>query len=69
MFTPPIREGGAYMQRCLRYKQLMYDILIYYLYNKVLEFNVSMTCEGCSNAVNRVLGRLDGQFKMVDGLV
>ena len=28
-----------------------------------------MSCEGCSNAVNRVLGRLDGQCKMMDGLV
>jgi copper chaperone len=24
------------------------------------EFNVKMTCEGCSGAVNRVLKRLDG---------
>lgn len=24
------------------------------------EFGVEMSCEGCANAVNRVLGRLDG---------
>lgn len=24
------------------------------------QFNVTMTCSGCSNAVNRVLQRLDG---------
>lgn len=24
------------------------------------EFDVTMTCSGCSNAVSRVLGRLDG---------
>ncbi|XP_022663678.1 copper transport protein ATOX1-like [Varroa jacobsoni] len=29
--------------------------------SKVYEFEVEMTCEGCSGAVKRVLGKLDGQ--------
>jgi len=29
--------------------------------SQVHEFKVEMTCEGCSNAVNRVLGKLQGQ--------
>lgn len=29
---------------------------------QVHEFNVAMSCEGCSNAVNRVLSRQQGQF-------
>uniref|UniRef100_A0A060TA10 ARAD1D23540p n=1 Tax=Blastobotrys adeninivorans TaxID=409370 RepID=A0A060TA10_BLAAD len=28
------------------------------------QFNVSMSCEGCSNAVNRALGRLEGVEKV-----
>ncbi|GMM52100.1 copper metallochaperone [Starmerella bacillaris] len=30
----------------------------------VYEFEVTMTCEGCVNAVNRVLNRLDGVQKV-----
>ncbi|XP_063231752.1 uncharacterized protein LOC134536115 [Bacillus rossius redtenbacheri] len=29
--------------------------------SKVYEFNVAMTCGGCSGAVERVLGKLKGQ--------
>ena len=32
--------------------------------SKVHEFSVAMTCEGCSAAVNRVLGRLQGVSKV-----
>ncbi|XP_046394875.1 copper transport protein ATOX1 [Ischnura elegans] len=28
---------------------------------QIHEFNVAMTCEGCSGAVERVLGKLKGQ--------
>ncbi|CAH1100549.1 unnamed protein product [Psylliodes chrysocephalus] len=29
--------------------------------SKVYEFNVKMTCDGCSGAVDRVLGKLKGK--------
>ena len=29
---------------------------------QVHEFNVTMTCEGCSGAVKRVLGKLEGSW-------
>ncbi|XP_076344801.1 copper transport protein ATOX1-like [Tachypleus tridentatus] len=29
--------------------------------SEIYEFQVEMTCEGCSNAVKRVLGKLEGQ--------
>ncbi|KAK3881760.1 hypothetical protein Pcinc_013841 [Petrolisthes cinctipes] len=34
--------------------------------NKVHEFTVEMTCEGCSGAVSRVLGKLGDKVSKVD---
>ena len=37
---------------------------------QVYEFKVSMSCEGCSAAVNRVLGRLQGKTSLsVDPII
>ncbi|KAI3420830.1 hypothetical protein GPALN_014449 [Globodera pallida] len=33
--------------------------------NNVYKFHVEMTCEGCSNAVKRVLGKLEDKVKLI----
>ena len=33
------------------------------------KFNVSMSCGGCSGAVNRVLGKLDGMSSLLSTLL
>lgn len=42
-----------------------FELLIcFFFFNQVYEFDVEMTCGGCSGAVERVLGKKDGNNEL-----